>query len=319
MNYGWDLDLGFGSNRKGVGLLIPGLRLYLDSFDSATITKTYQNLVVTGTGTVGTNAITASGVVTNLIQPGFKLRMSGTDIYTIASVATPVITTVEPLSTDYVAQIMAVDRVSQWNDKSGFGNHATQGTALAQLIYNPAKLNGRAVLTGDGASYMLASSIASIMSGEDKACTVFCVTSTTITGSNVIWAWGRLIAGGAAMQLKYQNVSSFAVIKRDDANVLINVTQGTSVINTPYISTMVTGGTIANVYMNNNLTISNANINVGITTPETFAIGASYNVTPGQPIIGDIATLLVYNRELSSSELLQVNRFLSQKTGIAIS
>lgn len=297
---------------------LSGLRLYLDSSDSTTITKAYQNLVATGTGTVGTNTITASGVVTNLIQPGMKLRISGTDIYTVASVATPVITTVELLSTSYVAQIMAVDRVSQWNDKSGFGNHATQGTALIQLIYNPARLNGQAVLTGDGASYMFANGVASIMSGSDKAATVFSVTSTGVVTSNVMYAWGTAAVATGAMQLKYQNPSNFAVLKRDDANLLKNTTAGTSVLNTHAIFSMVNRGIAANVYRNNTLIIPNADIDVATTTTDRFVIGASFGGSAGQPLNGDIARFLVYNREFSIPEIIIVNRFLAQNTGILI-
>ncbi len=302
----------------GAGLVTSGLVGYYDSSDSATITKTYQNLVATGTGTSGTTVITASGVVTNLIQPGMKLRIGGTDIYTVASVATPVINTVETLSAPYVAQALAVDRVSQWNDKSGFGNNATQGTALTQFIYNPARLNGQAVLTGDGASYMFANGIASIMSGSDKPATVFSVTSTGVVTSNVMYAWGISVGALGAMQLKYQNPSSFAVLKRDDASLLKNTTLGTSVLNTPAIFSMVNSGITANVYRNNTLIIPNADIDVATTTTDRFVIGASFGGSAGQPLIGDIAKLLVYNREFSAGEIQRNNKFLSQNTSIAL-
>lgn len=95
--------------------------LWLSSSDPSTITKSYQNLAATGSGTIGTTTITASADQTNLIQAGEKLRIGGTDIYTVATVATTTITTVETLSNTYTAgSVLALIQVDQYlNNISG--------------------------------------------------------------------------------------------------------------------------------------------------------------------------------------------------------
>lgn len=123
------------------------LALWLDAADANSFTKAYQNITPTGSGTSGTTTITASATVAKLVPPGSKLRIGGTDIYTVDSVSTTTITTVETLSATYNAgSALAVDKISQWNDKSGNARHATQGTVANQPVYVPAAQNGQSVV-----------------------------------------------------------------------------------------------------------------------------------------------------------------------------
>jgi len=122
--------------------VIPGMSLWIDPMNSI-ITKTYQTFTgATGSGTSGTKVITASADVSNSLAIGEKPKIAGTDIYTIASIATATINTVETLTNTYIAgSTLAVDSISQINDISGNGNNAQQGTALNEPIYNPTGIN----------------------------------------------------------------------------------------------------------------------------------------------------------------------------------
>src|SRR5882762_5603564 len=122
--------------------VIPGMSLWIDPMNSI-ITKTYQTFTgATGSGTSGTKVITASADVSNSLDIGEKPKIAGTDIYTIASIATATINTVETLTNTYIAgSTLAVDSISQINDISGNGNNAQQGTALNEPIYNRTGIN----------------------------------------------------------------------------------------------------------------------------------------------------------------------------------
>ena len=295
---------------------LPVLQLYLDSFDSTSITKTYQNLAATGTGTSGTTVITASGSVASLVKAGELLRIGGTDIYTVLSVtgAGLTINTVETLSTNYVAQAMALDRVSQWNDKSGKGNHVTQGTALIQPVYNPAQLNSNAVISFDGTNALvLPSALYSIANGAN---TIF-VTSkrdTEAGTTNVVLSLGE----GADVNrtaLSY-NSTSGQVIFINHAGAGSSVTKsGNTNTNYQILMGSFNGGTGLTVNTNNG-TAATSTTGAVSSAVDRGSIGA--RTSSSLFLIGDIAQIVVYNRLLSTTEIIQVNKFLAQKTGITI-
>lgn len=291
---------------------LSGLQLFLDSFDSTTITKSYQNLVATGTGTSGATIITASGVVTNLIQAGMKLRIGGTDIYTVASVSTPTINTVETLSTNYVAQAMALDRISQWNDKSGLGNNATQATALKQPVYNPARLNSQAVITYDNASTLvLPSALYTIPNGDS---TLFLVGNQT-TLSAADYFIGMTEAGGGRYYLRTDTTdgSIFFLNRTSDANAVTI----TGVTNANYnIYCCLRSGTTQSIQVNNGTPVTNTS------ALSENGIDAAYlgsKADAGNYLVGNMPLILLYNRVLSNSEIINVNKWIAQRTAITIS
>lgn len=290
------------------------LRLWLDSSDSTTITKTYQNLAATGTGTSGTTVITASGIVTNLVQPGFKLRIGGADIYTVASItgAGLTINTVETLSTNYVASAMALDRVSQWNDKSGQGNHVTQATALAQPVYNPAQLNGKAVLGFDGASFLALPS--ALLSIPNSANTLF-VVAKQATASGVQERIIAMSESGSSRWIFGYQATAGQVVYMSNTGIAAIAASGVTTTNFNILTGRRSGTTQA-ISVNNGAETSNANGQ----DENGCSVGAIGNSSVGGLfLIGALSKILIYNRSLSAAEIIQVNRFLSQEGAIAIS
>jgi hypothetical protein len=291
-----------------------GLQLFLDSFDSSTITKTYTNLVATGSGTIGGTSITASGTITNLIQAGEKLRIGGTDIYTVATASGTAITTVETLTATYAAlSPMALDRASQWNDKSGMGNHATQATALKRPVYNPAQLNGQAVLSFDGANTLiLPAALYTIPNGPStwfavgKRNAESGVSNRLISLSKTALQRADISQGSTAGQIGFQS--------RSGAGAGVTSTGNT---NTNYqIITGFRSGTTQSISVNNGTAVTNTN---GSDEPgiDGGHIGSLGDTTAY--LTGGAAIFLLYNRALSAAEIVRVNRWLSQRTAIAIS
>lgn len=294
--------------------VILNLSLWLDSFDSDTITKTYQNLAETGSGTIGTTTITASATVADKVQAGMKLRIGGTDIYTVSTVVTTAITTVETLSATYNAgTALALDRVSQWDDKSGYAYHATQATALKQMIYNPARLNSNAVVTGDGASgFSLPSGLFSIPNGDN---TIFVVAKRGVESGTFVHLLEMAEAGSLRQVLRYSTVAGSVTF--------VNNTTGSSALtvagltNTNYQILMGgVSGTTQKLASNNATPSTNATAQYesGI---NSAGLGSNPAIT-SRWLIGDIAMVLIYNRALTGAEIISVNQWISARTAITI-
>lgn len=299
---------------------MPGLRLWLDA-NVSTITKTYQNLSATGSGTSGSTTITASGSVANLVQPGMKLRIGGTDIYTVSTVVTTTITTVETLTATYNAgSAMALDRASQWNDLSGQGNHATQATALKQPVYNPNQSNSGAVLTFDGASTLaLPSALYTIPSAAN---TIFVTAKQTVNGGGGVSA--RIVdmsEGGGTNFRYYISFSSTAstLIYANSTSGALTSSTGTSA-NTSFqiIMGQYDGGTNQGVAYNNGAQSVN---NVGAGSAESGCDSAYIGSASdsGRYLTGAIKRILIWNRALSASEIIKVNRYCAALDAITLS
>lgn len=290
---------------------LPNLALWLDPVDLNTITKAYQNLAQTGSGTSGTTVITANSTVANLVQAGQKIRIGATDIYTVSSVVTTTINTIETLSTNYGGgSILALDRSSQWNDKSGLGNNATQATALSQLIYTPNRINGNSVFVGDGVAFMnIASGIYTIPNSD---LTYFALSQLYSAATN---QFRYLAIAGTATKRTHLEYSSSA----DTINFLSNqnnnntISTPTVVRTNPNIVMGQLSGITQAISLNNGAQNTNALGGYYIGTSAT--VGASTGGTI--PIIGMLGDILIYGRALSIAEISQVFHWYTSKWGVA--
>lgn len=284
--------------------------LFLD-----TVTKSYLNLSATGSGTSGTTTITASGSVANLVQIGEKLRIGGTDIYTVANVVTTTITTVETLSTTYTAgSALALDRVSQWTDVSGNNRNLSQSTTAKKPVQAPNMLNSEAVLIFDGAN---------TLSGGSAFYTI-------PNGANTVFVVGKINAEtGTAQRYAAMNSGSAAVFKwlitSSSSSGLVlyaNDAAGTGVsksglTNTNYqILRGYRTGTTVQVASNNGTSSNNTN-GANVSDIASFYVGS--NEDTNRYLTGAIAALIIYDRALSAQEIINVNTWLSARFAITIS
>lgn len=294
----------------------PLLQLYLDSFDAGSMTKAYQNQVATGTGTSGSTTITASADQTSKMQAGMKLRMKGTDIYTIVSVSTVTITTLETLSQSYAADAMALDRISQWNDKSGLGNHATQATALSRPIYNPVQLNGNSVITFDGAN--LLSLPSGVFNIPNEAHTVFVVGKrNTASGNQALLNMNVGVSpSNQAWLIQYANTAGNILYQNRALNTSAVTSTSNTTTNFNIIQGDYDGASNINIRINNGTATNNTNSAL-VSTVDGAAIGATDEGTNN--LTGHIGIVLVYKALLTTSGISQVVKWLSRKTAIAVS
>lgn len=300
------------------GLIPPnGLKGWYDGADINTITKTYQNLSATGSGTSSTKVISASVDQTNLIQAGEKLRIGGTDIYTVASVSTTTINTVETLTTTYTAgSALALDRISQWNDKSGNGYNLPQGTAAQQAVYNPAQKNGLSVLTWNGLNrYAVPAGLLTALSAINN--TIFLVSNSTSSNSTMQQRIIGMTNGGTGrLTVDYANSAADAMSANDTTTLVTGGVTINGVTKTNFnIITAFRNGTTQSIQVNNGTAQTNTNAaNITLTIGN---IGDS--AATGIGLIGNIGEIIFYNRVLSASEIILVNRYLSTKWAITIS
>lgn len=203
--------------------------------------------------------------------------------------------------------------VSQWNDKSGNGNHATQATGTRQPTTGARTLNGRNVLDWDGSDIMNFDP-----SGLDggAGATVFIVAqSDTIASTD-----RRLfqIDGDSYIAGTYKAADKvlYGGHKQDTADTF-RFTVGTTAVNlTPFIfvASNAQNGTPKSYYTGNaevtSLSLSN--------NANTFTAGAIGDEADGVlSFDGMIAELLVYSGELSDANKNLVGRYLGEKWGIA--
>jgi hypothetical protein len=297
---------------------VPDLLFWYKASDPNSITKAYQDLTQTGSGSSGGTTITASASVANLVVPGMNIRIGGTDVYVVSTVVTTTITIVGTLSATYGAgSALAVERVSQWNDKSGLQNHATQGTALSQPLYIPNAVKGKATLGFDGASTLqMPSGTHSITSGVHN---IFVVTKRTTETGSLYRVMAMNNGGGAGGNFRF--VFGFSATSGSiqyGCNGTGTVTTAPGGTNTEYqilLGRMLIGQTAQRVQINN--TSDTGNTSGAAATVDSAFIGSNFNTD--RFLIGEIAEIIGIQRDLEIAERVSICRYLGDEWGISIS
>jgi len=193
--------------------------------------------------------------------------------------------------------------VSQWRDKSGNNSHVSQATSANQPSRS-ATQNSRKILTFDGTNDSLSTSISLDLSVTH---TIFAIASqTTGTSDAGLVSINNSLNNG----LTLHNGSTYYAYYGDGSkNANSSITTSTT-----YIFTKVfkgTSSTTRQVYLNG----------TSATTTGVIANSdASGVIRLGQQstyLNGKIAEVIIFNRELTATELKQVHTYLGQKWGIS--
>lgn len=200
--------------------------------------------------------------------------------------------------------------VSSWADKSGNGVTASQGTANNRPRPTAAALNGKQVLTFDGANDALS------------------FTGTARTDETaVVLLYANLPAAGQIRQASYLgNASSHGLIvtvKNDGgsndvfgylggftAPVTLRWTSAGGVALGPIVTTIVRSAASGGVLF------VNGTQRATCTTSNSFAMN-QIGLTTSSPS-GYIAEVCIYSRALSASERQRVERYLGAKWGLSV-
>lgn len=203
--------------------------------------------------------------------------------------------------------------VSQWNDKSGNGNNATQGIVAAQPVTGTRTINGLNALDFDGSAAM---SIPHTPFNGASGITAFIV------------AQADTIASADRRLFQLDGDSYFAGTYRASDNFLYGVHRMLSSDSFRFVA-----GTVAvdeNPFIFTNSSLQNGTPKVYY-TGSSQAIGGALSNNPvsfSQGAIGDdnsggitsfdgrMTEVLFYSRELASEETNQIGAYLGDKWGI---
>lgn len=215
------------------------------------------------------------------------------------------------------------NKVSQWDDQSGEGNHATQGAGANQPTWlAPASgLNGNAALSFDGsASYMTANGVSSLFSGDDKPFTAIVAArvGSVASGSRMVFEASRS-SSNTPFHGFYQNASSnFNSFRRGDSGSVVTVTGGTPTVGTHIFSVVFTG-TECSAWDNAANIINAGSQNTVAMTIDRFYIGCEARPSPASLWNGYICELCIYNSALGTADRESLEAYMTSKWSTAAS
>lgn len=289
------------------------LALWLDSSDLSTITKSYGTLAQTtvgGSAQSGASSFTASSTMANAAPVGAMIRLNGTDVYTITSVSTTVVGVTPNLTTTYAGgSAIAVEGVSQINDKSVNARNATQATAANQPIYVPANRNSRSTLWANGTLKTLEYANASINGIQNVTYfAVFNVDSTT-TGNDCLLSWGL----GTQARIEATNSAGSLLLTHQNTNKRDGVALITSTFDVWHHFNALTDGTNLVTRLDGSQTTTGAASGAWTTGAGNYALFGSN--TPNRQLRGFLAEVIIYVGALTATQILLIESFLKQKWG----
>ena len=189
--------------------------------------------------------------------------------------------------------------VSQWDDKSGNGNDAAQGTGSAQPEYSVRQQNGLATLEFNGSKYLTTSAFSSALAQPN---TIFIVSKRDavvaddylIDGLTGTDRHASLVSGAG----KYQLFAGAGL-------------EGGAINTVAEMQTIIINGASTKLYINGAL---NASGTEGAHSLDGLTIGAAYGLWG--KLDGFIAEILIYDRLLSASEIAATESSLNNKWGL---
>lgn len=206
-----------------------------------------------------------------------------------------------------------VGAVSQWNDKSGNASNATQGTGSAQPGTGVVTQNGKNVLTFDGGDTLILPAATYTIPNANN--TLFVVSSTSLPGTQerVI---GMAETASGRWHFQYPSAAaSVSYLSSTSSGVDITISSGVTKSNYN-IFTCFKSGTTQSISYNGATAVTNAS-GANESGIDSATIGSELGTVLF--LTGAIAEIIVYSRALSTAEINQVNRYLSNKWGITLS
>ena len=204
--------------------------------------------------------------------------------------------------------------VSQWNDKSGNGVHATQTTANNRPVNTSQTLNGRAVMTFDGSN-----DIMSFTGTARTDETQFVVVRNNMVASAVS---NQQILGDAS-----SGFGVTAVIKNDgstNSDVFTHCggfSLGTTSARYQFPANNPFGPAVVSAIRSSasgGILRTDGVQRATCTTSNSYALARIGGVGSSLPLNGYIAEIVIYSRALSVADVQRVERYLGTKWGVTV-
>jgi hypothetical protein len=199
--------------------------------------------------------------------------------------------------------------VSQWRDKSGQNNHAIvmAGSPLRSVAINSRKAVSFTSTTAFKCLTGLFSSTATHI--------VVCRATTSSAIHQRVYHGGANTDFYVFIGAYANNISTFW---GSGPNVWFDTnanSPSTTILNTLRIISAVNNGTTATPYYDGTAMSTKATTNSAAYTG--YELNTYSNGAPYQPLIGEVCEIIVFNKQLSLTELKQVHTYLGQKWGIS--
>lgn len=214
--------------------------------------------------------------------------------------------------------------VSQWNDKSGGGRHATQGTSGSQPAYSSASLNNRATLSFDGTSDDVAGSLSYTLTSQ-----------TVIVVARLTAASG---AGASYQRLYTQGMTSYTTAGSQDYDLSGHFIPLLRNVNQASIGSFADGGVRGSLTVTQNEWFIACSRHTGSQIQNSLNNGSAqtYSHTLNRSFqryrvgndlaqfqtgwwTGGVGEVVVYDRSISDTERNNLIRALGTKWGISVS
>jgi hypothetical protein len=208
--------------------------------------------------------------------------------------------------------------VSQWDDKSGNTNHATQGTGAAQPITNTRTQNSLNTIDFNGSThYMDANGAVGVMSGDDTPFTMF-VAMEPDDYAPTATAYAFVAGGNSGDNVPelpsyYYNGSTTSGRRNatDNSYKSFTSTANFQVITYEFPGTTLTAYTDTTKELD-----AVAHNTTGAVTLNRLTIGAQGRTTNFNFYDGKIGEILIYDSALSDANIAAVQAYLISKWGI---
>jgi len=209
--------------------------------------------------------------------------------------------------------------VSQWNDKSGNGRNATQGTALQQPTYTSNSQNGYGIISFDGSNDNLDISSTTVITSGNSNFGIFAAYKPKLaSGYGTILA--NYSAGNFELLFGSQSIAAYLAPWGLWNNGAIdldsdNYTQNANL----FISCIRTGGSVVG-YTNGttkNTVAHTTSVYTGANTASVWTVGANtINTEAGNM---DLYELIVINETVSTDTRQRTEGYLAHKWGLQAS
>lgn len=215
------------------------------------------------------------------------------------------------------------DLVRQWNDRSGNGNNASQGTAGNRPTYKTNVINSKPALRFGGDHFIDVGALGIAGTGGFTYLIVFkdtVYTAGTNGDGSGSYLLDRTTATNELSGLKIVNTNKYGFQKRTNGGAGLGGPVSTStVVTTSFhvIDYLRERGTAYRLYLNGTLENSIADGDGDLTPPNT-RIGR-HATTAGNGISGYISELLIYNYRVNDAQLNILNSYLAAKYDLTIS